>query len=86
MFAVISFFLAGIAVVGQTDEDGNSWLSKKGKKTTQMTEEQFDEEINEINHLTSDYDYVEPEETVKERIVREYNERFAYMIGGYEIE
>lgn len=85
MFAIISFLLASIAVVSQNDEakEKRWWLSKKEKPKTEMTE---DEEINELNNLINDYEYTEPEENLREQVIRETNERFITIVGLNPIE
>jgi hypothetical protein len=83
MFAIIAFLLASIAVVSQNDTDEKKWFSKKAKQKTELTE---DEEINELNSLINDYEYTDPEETMREKVIRETNERFAIIVGLQEIE
>lgn len=85
MFAIISFVIAGVVVVAQNDgtSENKWWFAKKEKPKTEMTE---DEEINELNSLINDYEYVEPEETPKERVIREYNQRFQMMIYNDYVE
>ena len=85
MFAIISFVIAGVAVVAQNDgtDENKWWFSKKEKPKTEMTE---DEEINELNNLINDYEYVEHEETMRERVIRETNERFITIIGLQDID
>ena len=42
--------------------------------------------IDEINNILNHPDYVAPEETPREMVIREYNQRFVYMIGVQDID
>ena len=70
--------------------EGDSWLSKKGGgRITSLTSgdgEMEDPIIDEINNILYHPDYIAPEETPRERVIREYNQRFVYMIGVQDID
>lgn len=93
MFAFISFLLASIAVVSQNEAKSrgieNTWFSRligKQTKTVDTIGDDADPYIEEIGNIANDYDYVEPEETLREKVIRETNERFIQIIGIQEIE
>ena len=94
MLSIVSLVIATLTVIDRNNDamrEGDSWLSRKGGgRIMSMTggdgEEVEDPIIDVINDILNHPDYVAPEETPKERVIREYNQRFQMMISDDYIE
>lgn len=92
MLSIVSLVIATLTVIDRNNDPmrDNSWLSTRGggriMSLTGGDGEVEDPIIDEINSILNHPDYVAPEETPREIVIREYNQRFLMMISDDYVE
>ena len=93
MLSIVSLVIATLTVIDRNNDpmrEGNSWLSTRGggriMSLTGGDGEVEDPIIDEIINILNHPDYVAPEETPREIVIREYNQRFLMMINDDYVE